>query len=218
MLDMRSSKRLKSMQYRNYRQLKAIEEKNKKKFLDVNPDLNNKSGIYFLTRRDENDIPFFYIGQSVGILNRLASHMTGYQHIDLSLKSHGLYSKDNPHGWKVGFINYPQEKLNEMEQYWILEYLKNGYQSLNKTTGSQGEGKKKLAEYKPAKTYRDGLAQGYKNAARDIAHLFDLHLDVVTKKNPPTVNQQKALDKFKEFLNIYKEGKGDEQSGMDKTT
>lgn len=59
---------------------------NKKRLLKVNPDLDNKSGIYFLTRVDENGIPFFYIGQAVHIIQRMCSHLTGYQHIDLSIK------------------------------------------------------------------------------------------------------------------------------------
>lgn len=190
----------------NYRQLKAIEQQNEKRLLSVNPTLNNKSGIYFLTRTDEDGINYSYIGQSVTIMRRLCSHLSGYdQHIDRSLKAHKLYSEKNPHGWKVGFLNYPQEKLNEMEQYWILEYLKKGYQSLNKTSGSQGTGKRQIAEYKPRKGYREGLAQGYKNAQKEIAHLFELHLDVTTKKNPPTANQQKALQKFKEFIGVRKD-------------
>ena len=41
-----------------------------------------------------------------------------------------------------------------------------------------------------------------KNCSKEMAHLFDLHLEVTTKKNPPTVNQQKALDKFNDFLNF----------------
>lgn len=204
----------------NYRKLKAIEEQNKKRLLKVNPDLNNGSGIYFLTRTDENGINFSYIGQSVSLTNRLCGHLAGYeQHIDRSLKAHGLYSDQNPYGWKVGFLNYPQAKLNDMEQYWILEYLKKGYQSLNKTTGSQGVGKKQLAEYRPAKTYRDGLKQGEKNLAKKLSNIIDKHL-VISLKPEKTNNKisQDALNKFYEFLNIYKEGKGDEQSGMDKTT
>jgi hypothetical protein len=38
------------------------------------------------------------------------------------------------------------------------------------------------------------------NARKDIAHLFKLHLDYTTKRQPPTVNQQKALQKFEDFL------------------
>ena len=34
----------------NFRKAKAIEAKNKKQLLEVNPNLDERSGIYFLTR------------------------------------------------------------------------------------------------------------------------------------------------------------------------
>ncbi len=191
----------------NYKQLYAIQQKNKARLLQVNPKLNDNSGIYFLHRVDENGIPYFYTGQAKHILQRMCSHLTGYQHIDLSLKKRGFYSETNPYGWKLDFKEYPESKLDEMEQYWILELTKRGYQCrYNKTSGSQGEGKEKINEFRPAKGYRDGIEQGYKNKSREIAHLFDKHLVVSTKNIPPTVNQQKALQKFNDFLEYYKEG------------
>ena len=39
----------------NYRQVYAIEKKNKERLLKVNPKLNDKSGIYFLLREDEKN-------------------------------------------------------------------------------------------------------------------------------------------------------------------
>lgn len=54
----------------------------------------------------------------------MCSHLTGYQHIDLSIKKRGFYSEENPFGWKINFIHYPVEQLDKMEQYWILEYTK----------------------------------------------------------------------------------------------
>ena len=86
--------------YQNIAKVKAIEKQNKERLLKVNPKLNERSGIYFLLRTDENGFRFAYIGQAVKILTRLASHMTGYeQHIDLSLRKHKLYDEQkNPHG------------------------------------------------------------------------------------------------------------------------
>lgn len=189
----------------NYKQIYAINKKNEERLLKLNPNLDNESGIYFLHRVDENGIKFGYIGQAVKILSRLVGHLSGYQHIDLSLKKHGLYDKDkNPYGWNVNVKHYPKEQLDEMEQYWIKEAANKGYQLRNKTSGSQGVGKQKIDEYKPSRGYRDGVEQGYKNASKEIAHLFDLHLNVSTKKNPPTVNQQKAMEKFNDFLNYHK--------------
>ena len=193
------------MNYKNFKQVKAIEYKNRQRLLEVNPGLNNMSGIYFLTREDEDGFLYAYVGQAKDILQRLCSHLVGYQHIDLSLKKHGLYSKDNPYGWKVNYKTFPVSQLDEKEQYYIKQYALNGYQLRNKTSGSQGQGKRQIDEYKPSRGYRDGLAQGRKNSSKEIAHLFDKHLSYSTKNNPPTKNQQKAAEKFEDFLNYHKE-------------
>lgn len=169
--------------------------------LKANPDIPNRSGIYFLTRTDEDGISYFYIGLAHKLRQRMCSHMTGYQHIDLSLRKRGFHSEDNPYGWKLNFIEYPEDKLNEMEQYWILEYTKRGYQArYNKMSGSQGVGKEKINEFRPAKGYRDGIAQGRKNLAKEIRELFEKHLNVTTKSDPPTRYQANALAKFKELI------------------
>lgn len=189
----------------NYKQLYAIKSKNRERILNACPDMKNQSGIYFYTRTDENGISYFYIGQSVDCLDRNISHLTGYQHIDLSIKKRGFYSSENPYGWKLNVIYYPKGELDKWEQYWILEYTKRGYQCrYNKTGGGQGEGKEKINEFRPAKGYRDGIKQGYKNASKEISHLFDLHLDYKTKSDNPNKNQEKALHKLEEFLNYHK--------------
>lgn len=188
----------------NIRQVKAIEAANKKKLLVVNPNLNENSGIYFLTRVDENNIKYAYIGQAKHILTRLAQHLSGYQHIDLSLKKWGLHSTENLNGWKVNFIQCPIEDLDAQEQYYIRAYANGGYQLRNKTAGGQGEGKAQIDEYRASKGYRDGIKQGYKNASKEISHLFDLHLNVTTKSEKLNKNQEKALQKFKDFLDYHK--------------
>ena len=187
----------------NMRQIYAIKSKNEKRILDVCPDMKRKSGIYFYTRTDENGISYFYIGQSVDCLERSISHLTGYQHIDLSIKKRGFYSEKNPYGWKLNVMYYPKDKLDEMEQYWILEYTKRGYQCrYNKTAGGQGEGKEKINEFKPSKGYRDGIQQGRKNLARELSHIIEKHL-VVTIREDKQGNKvsQKQLDKFMELIN-----------------
>lgn len=185
----------------DFRQRKAIEQKNKRKLLTVNPNLNEESGIYFLTREDENGFKYAYIGQAKHILTRLAQHMVGYnQHIDLSLKSHGLFSKENPYGWNISFANTSEEVLDDMEQRYIKEYAV-GFQLLNKTSGSQRSGKKKIGEYKPAKGYRDGLKQGRINLARELSSIAEKHLKIEIrddKKNNKI--SQKQFAKFKELL------------------
>jgi len=188
----------------NWKQVKAIESVNKKKFLELNNELNNDSGIYMLTRIDENGFKYAYIGQAKHILTRLAQHMVGYQHIDLSLKNHGLYSDKNEYGWNVIHYNCSEEELDDKEQYYIKEYADNGFQLRNKTSGSQGKGKTKINEFKPSKGYQDGLKQGYKNASKEIANLFDKHLDYLKKSDKPNKNQDKAIEKLEQFLEVYK--------------
>ena len=191
------------MSYQDIRKAKATENQNKKKLLEVNPKLDEKSGIYFLTRTDEDGFKYAYIGQAKHILTRLAQHLVGYQHIDLSLKKHNLYAEDNPFGWKVNFLHFPESQLDEKEQHYIKEYALNGYQLRNKTSGSQGAGKSQIDDYRPQKGYRDGLEQGRKNLARELKHIIDKHLVVSIK--PEKANNKvsiKAFEKFKEILNV----------------
>ena len=185
----------------NFRQAKAIEQKNKKRLLEINTELDEQSGIYFLTRTDEDGIRYAYIGQAKHILTRLAQHLVGYQHIDLSLKKHGLWSGENPHGWKIGFLHYQEEKLDEVEQYYIRQYAQYGYQLRNKTSGSQGAGKHQIDEYRPQKGYHDGIKQGKKTLARELSNIIEKHL-VVSLKEEKKNNKVslKALDKFNDLL------------------
>jgi len=170
----------------------------KEKVLRACPNVPERSGIYILTRYD-GGFKYAYIGQAKRLLTRLAEHFTGYQHIDLSLRKHGLYSADNPTGWLIEYKECGEQELDEQEQAHILTYANDGYQLRNKTSGSQGKGKKDIAD-EPTKGYLEGLHNGYKKAQKEIAHLFNLHLKCETKKEPPTKNQVKALDKFNNFV------------------
>lgn len=187
---------------KNIARAKAIEKKNKEKWLKLNPTLTEDSGIYVLTRKDENDIKYAYVGQAKHILTRLAQHLVGYQHIDLSLKKHGLHTEDNPTGWSVGALMFPTDELDEMEKYYIKAYADKGYQLRNKTAGGQGEGKSQIDEYKPHKGYRDGLEQGRKNLARELKHIIDTHLVVGLKEEKKNNKVSiKALKKFMDLIN-----------------
>lgn len=166
-------------QYRNIAQAKAIERKNRERLLKINEKLDDNSGIYFLTRVDEDNIRYFYIGQALHILQRMCSHLVGYQHIDLSLKKRGFYSEENPYGWKLNFIHYPAAELDKWEQHYILAYTKAGYQCrYNKTAGGQGQGKEKINEFKPAKGYRDGIKQGKIVLARELSAIAEKYLKI----------------------------------------
>lgn len=197
--------------WKNVAKAKAIEKKNRERILTVNPYVDEKSGIYFLTRTDEDGFRYAYIGQAVNLLSRLAGHLKGYQHIDLSIKSHGLYSTDNIYGWKIGFMHYPAEELDKWEQYWIKKYADGGYQLRNKTSGSQGEGKKQIAEYKPPKGYRDGIQQGRINLARELSNIADKHLVISLKPEKQNNSiSQKQYQKFMELLHTEKDGEKSE--------
>ena len=182
----------------DYRRVKAIEKANKDRVLKLCPDAKDRSGIYILVRFADG-FKYAYIGQSVKVLTRLAQHLSGYQHIDLSIKKHGLWSEGNSTGWRIGVMYCDEVMLDELEQRYIKAYADKGYQLRNATSGSQGKGKKDIAD-NPTKGYQEGLYNGYKKARKEMAHLFDLHLEVKTKKEPPTKLQAKALEKFKEFI------------------
>lgn len=183
----------------NYRKIFAIREKNKQRILQQNPNIPDRSGIYFLLR-EENGFKFAYIGQAKKILSRLASHLNGYQHIDLSIKKHGFWNENNKTGYVIHFLEFPEKELDEKEMFYIQKYANAGYQLRNATIGSQGDGKRGLDVNRPPKNYHDGLEQGYKNAQKMVKHLFDLHLDYMPKKSPSTKLQEKAMQKFKDFL------------------
>ena len=185
----------------NYRQIYAIKKQNEKRILKVCPNCPNTSGIYFFLR-EENGFKFGYVGKAKHLLERLGSHLQGYtQHIDRSLKKHGLWSSDNPTGYKVHFLEFPESELNEKEQFYIQKCASMGYQLRNVESGGQ-LGKTDIGERKPAKKYFDGVEQGKKNTRKFIASLFEKHLDYKPKKTPPTKLQERAMQKFKDFLEV----------------
>lgn len=181
----------------NYAQIKAIEKKNKERILKVCPEATEESGIYIFTR-EENGFRFGYVGQAKQILTRLAQHLSGYQHIDLSLKTHGFYSKDNLTGYVIEIVPCAVEQLDEMERKYIVELANAGVQLRNKTSGGQACGKFGIAENKPPKGYRDGLQQGYKNAQKEIAPLFKKWLKVEFDSSKKLA--VRANEKFRNFL------------------
>ena len=198
------------MNYQSIRQAKAIEQNNKKRLLEVNPKLDEESGIYFLTRIDENGFKYAYIGQAVHILTRLAQHLVGYQHIDLSLKKHKLYSKSNPCGWKIGFLHFPKSELDKQEQHYIKAYADKGYQLRNKTSGSQGEGKAQIDDYKPSKGYRDGIQQGRKNLAKELSHIAEKHLKIELREDK--ANNKVSQKQYEKFMDLLKVGENNANS------
>lgn len=189
------------MDYKKFRQAKAIEAKNKQKWLALNSSITEESGIYILTRQDEKGFRYAYVGQAKHILTRLSQHLAGYQHIDLSLKKHGLFDEENnPCGWNVGWLYYPESELDRKEQDFIKAYAKAGYQLRNKTSGSQGEGKSKIDDYRPAKGYYDGIKQGKKTLAKELSHIAEKHLEIRLK--PEKQGNKVSEKQYEKFMNL----------------
>lgn len=185
----------------NNKQRYAILKKNKEQWLQYY-SIKDESGIYILTRYDDNGFKFAYVGQAKKVLTRLAEHLMGYnQHIDFSLRKHGIgsaFTRENK--WKCEKIIYCAEnELNDLEQEWIRKCHELGYQLLNKTTGSQGQGKQALGEQKPAKGYYDGIRQGRKKVIDEINNRLtkgDIRLVIEC----PNKRKEQHLAKLMELL------------------
>lgn len=175
------------------------------------PTIPNDSGIYLFYRTDEAGIKRGYCGQAVALCDRCASHLLEYDHIALSLKKHGLCTEDNPSGWNIWYHLVDKEHLDEEEVKYIKMFGDQGIQMYNITAGSQGQGKMVTGVMKPGKGYRDGLAQGKINLARELANIADKHLVIglKTEKQNNSVSQ-KQFAKFMELLHGEKDGKSNE--------
>ncbi len=195
----------------NYRQIMAIRKANEEKIRKLCPEATYESGIYVFWRVDENGFRFAYVGQAKNLLKRLAEHLTGYQHIDCSIKKHKLYDEENNiYGYRVDIVEEcGEEDLDDREQYWIKWYADHGYQLRNATTGSQGAGKTALGDGKSTKGYREGLSRGYENARKDVAKLFEKNLTYSINGKDGKL-KQRAYDKFTEFLNVNNPEEEDE--------
>ena len=184
--------------YQNIAKAKAIEKQNKKRLLAVNPKLDDKSGIYILWRTEIHG----YVGQSVGILTRLAQHLVGFQHIDLSMKKHGLFSKKNKGGYRIDFIHCSKSELDDKEREYIQKAIDSGWVLKNKTSGGQDDKKEKIADFRPAKGYRDGIRQGKKVLAMELSSIAEKHLKIEIREDKKNNKvSQKQFEKFKELLN-----------------
>lgn len=185
----------------NNKQRYAILKKNKEQWLQYY-SIKDESGIYILTRYDDNGFRFAYVGQAKKVLTRLAEHLMGYkQHIDFSLRKHGIgsaFTRENK--WKCEKVFYCLEsELNELEQAWISKMHHLGFQLLNKTTGSQGQGKQALGEQKPAKGYYDGIKQGRKKVIDEINNRL-VRGDIRLVIDCPNKRKEQHLAKLMEIL------------------
>ena len=189
----------------NYKKVFAMKKSREDKIKKICPGIPYSSGIYAFIRIDETGIKRAYVGQAISLCERCAAHLAEYDHIALSLKKHGFYDKENnPYGWRLSYKTCPKAELDEREINSIKAFADEGFQLYNVTAGGQGVGKKAMKEYRQPKGYRDGLKQGRKNCSREVAHLFEKHLDYKPKSEPPNRYQKQAMDKFNDFLNEHK--------------
>jgi hypothetical protein len=179
----------------NIKQVYAIQRANEKRILRLCPDMPNKSGIYFLFRHEGN-FKYAYVGQAKNLLYRVAQHLSGYQHIDLSLKKHGLYSEENPSGWDVRYKLFDISELDEKEQYYIELCANRGYQMRNKTAGGQGKGKTGLDNSKPSKGYYEGLEQGRNNLIKELKQMLKYLKVTVKTENRELKLEKRMLDRW----------------------
>lgn len=187
----------------NLKQVYAKKRTTQERIKRLCPSIHTGSGIYVFNRVDESGIKYAYVGQAKNLLDRTAQHLLGYQHIDLSIKKHGLYDeKENPFGYKLGFVNCEISMLDTLERQYIEKYAKDGYQLRNATLGGQDEGKV-VIDSKTPKGYRDGLKQGYENARKECFELFTKYLSFSIKNCDES---HKKNGEYKEvFLRKHKE-------------
>lgn len=184
------------MNFKNYQQYRIIKQKTQEK-IKAKYGIENKSGIYIFYR------VVAYIGKSAekdGILGRCASHCILHkQHIDNSIHNRKL-SCDNGQ-WRIKALCYcDPNQVDVMEKKFIDEYLKKGYELYNVESGGN-IGKTDITKRSERKGYRDGVKQGYRNAQKEISKLFDKNL-TYTHQGLLNKNKEKALEKFKQFINI----------------
>lgn len=207
----------------NYFIAKKKQDFYKKKWVERFGNITDNSGIYILTRKDENGFNYAYIGQAKHCLTRLAQHNLGYnQIIDKSLKKHKVWEKDtNPCGWYLkGVIECDIADLDKLEQETILNYANMGYQLRNQTSGSQGQGKVGINENQGGLGYRKGVEYGYSKAKKEIIEYFTKYLDFVPKNSENAFKKDGTIKeiftrKQHEFADWLKGEQSDEKEKID---
>lgn len=190
--------------FMNYRQIIAKQKSAEARVIKwFNGNIKNESGIYIFKRTDEAGIKYAYIGQAKKLITRLGQHLLGYQHIDLSIRKHGIYDKNtNPYGYIILVCYYEEDVLDEEERLFIKKYADHGYQLRNKTAGGQDKGKVGIDENKPSKGYYDGKKQGRADTIKEIKNYFEKYLDYSIKGTPNKIKERK----YKEFEELLNEG------------
>ena len=189
------------MQKVNYKKIYAMKNAREKMIESICPTIPTTSGIYAFYRVDEAGIRRSYVGQALNLRERCASHLAEYDHIALSLKKHKFYSENNPTGWHLAYRTCKKNELDQKEIETIKAFADKGFQMYNITAGGQSTGKQVTGQYKPPKTYRQGIQQGKITLARELKHIIDTHLQVSIKPEKSSNKVSiKALEKFNNLL------------------
>ena len=193
----------------NWKKIYAMKKQAEERLLKEKPNLRNESGIYVLARNDESGLKFAYVGQAKHLIDRLVSHLIGYnQRIDISLKKRGFYDEEKrPYGWKLYIFFYSIAILDYKEKETIKMVAQGGYQLYNRTGGSQGQGKVGIYDGQTSKGYRDGLKQGYLNCLKDVKEYFAKYLEYRPKTDKECFKKDGTykdiyLKKNAEFKNL----------------
>jgi len=159
----------------------------------IAPEIKNQSGIYIWYRYVEIAE---YIGQARNLIDRSIQHLNQYDHLGNSIRNHGLYSKNNPFGWRLKYYYCDQTDLDRLEREEIAKAQELGFTLLNITNGGQNVGKTDINKRAESKGYRDGLKQGYANCRKEIKTLFEKYLDFAIKGNNNKIKERK----YSEFV------------------
>ena len=187
----------------DYRKVFAMKRERENRIKKICPRIPYSSGIYIFYRIDEAGIKRAYCGQAVSLCERCASHLGEYDHIALSLKKHKFYSESNPTGWKLAYMTCKKSELDQKEIETIKVFADKGYQMYNITAGGQSTGKQVTGQYKPPKTYMQGIQQGKKSLARELSHIIDTHLQVSLK--PEKQSNKVSIRVFEKFKSLIDE-------------
>lgn len=178
----------------------------KNRLKTIAPNLEDRPAIYTWYRYSEIKS---YIGQAKShrLLERSIEHLLAYDHLGNSIRTHGLYSKENPFGWRLKVEYCEESELNDKERESIAKAQELGITLYNITSGGQNAGKTDINQRESGKNYHDGLKQGYSNAIREIKELFDKYLVAMPKDNDRKKNgeiKEIYLRKLNEFLEKIK--------------
>lgn len=184
--------------------------KDKMRILRLCPEMENRPGIYTWYRIKEIA---FYSGQSVKLVDRSVQHLEQYDHLGNSIRTHGLYSKNNPFGWRLRYYYCDESELNEKERQEIAKNVELGYLAYNITSGGQDSGKSDINQRASGKTYREGVAYGYEKCRKEIKEMFEKYLDFRTKSSQECYKKNKDgelkeiyVKKFNEFKEWLENG------------